>query len=94
MAIPQIAYRTNRKIGGVAPSEYLKAIEKNVSTDALDENIQSHGIDVTSLREDDFDTFFALRAKILLELIGKAIGKRIANLDSTDVVEAFGTALD
>ena len=89
-----IAYRTNRKIGGVAPSEYLKAIEKNVSADALDTNIQSHGIDLTSLREDDFDAFFAFRAKTLLELIGKSMGKRIANLDSTDVVEAFGVALD
>jgi len=89
-----IAYRTNRKLGGVAPSEYLKAIEKNVDTEALDSNISSHGIDVISLREDDFDTFFALRAKTLIELIGKAMGKRITNLDSTDVVEAFGMALD
>lgn len=89
-----IAFRTNRRIGGVAPSEYLKAIEKNVSADALNENVQSHGIDVAYLREDDFDAFFAFRAKTLLGLIGKAMGKRITNLDSTDVVEAFGIALD
>jgi hypothetical protein len=89
-----IAYRTNRKIGGVAPSEYLRAIEKNVSADSLNDNIQSHGIDVTSLREDDFDMFFACRAKTLLELISKSMGKRITNLDSTDVVDAFGMALD
>jgi len=89
-----ISFRTNRTIGGVAPSVYLKAIEKLVSADVLDENIKSHGIDVTSLREDDFDTFFAVRAKTLLELIGKAMGKRITNLNSTDVVEAFGLALD
>jgi len=89
-----IAYRTNRKIGGNAPSEYLKAIEKNVSADELNANIESHGIDVTSLREDDFDTFFAFRAKTLLELISKAMGKRIANLESTDVIEAFGMSLD
>ena len=89
-----ITYRTNRKIGGNAPSEYLKAIEKNVSADALNANIESHGIDTTSLRKDDFDTFFVFRAKTLLEIIGKAMGKRIANLDSTDVIEAFGMSLD
>jgi hypothetical protein len=89
-----IAYRTNRKIGGNAPSEYLQSIEKNVSADALNSNVESHGIDITSLRGDDFDTFFALRAKTLLGLISKAMGKRITNLNSTDVVEAFGTALD
>ena len=89
-----IAYRTNRKIGGAAPSEYLKAIETNATADALDSNIQSHGIDVVSLRKDDFNNFFALRAKMLLELISKAMGKRITNLGSTEVVEAFGMALN
>lgn len=90
-----IAYRTNRKIGGDAPSKYLKAIENtNVSAAALNTNIESHGIDVTSLRGDDFDTFFAFRAKTLLDLISKAMGKRINNLNSTDVVEAFGMPLD
>jgi len=88
-----IAYRTNRKIGGNAPSEYLKMIEKNVSADVLDTNIESHGIDVTSLRKDDFDTFFVLRAKTLLELIGKAMGKRITDLNSADVVKEFGMSL-
>ena len=90
-----IAYRTNRKIGGMAPSKYLKAIEDtNVISSALNANIESHGIDVTSLRCDDFDTFFAFRAKTLLELIGKAMGKGIINLNSTDVIEAFGLALE
>ena len=90
-----IAYRTNRKIGGAAPSKYLKAIEgTNVSAAALDVNVASHGIDVASLRKDDFNTFFALRAKTLLGLIAKAMGKQINNLDSTDVVEAFGMSLE
>jgi len=65
-----------------------------VSADVLDENVRSHGIDVASLRKDDFDAFFAFRAKTLLELISKAMGKRIANLNSTDVVEAFGMAFE
>ena len=89
-----IAYRTNRKIGGDAPSKYLRAIENNVLAATLDANVQSHGIDVTTLREDDFDTFFALRAKTILDLISKAMGKRLENLGSTDVVEAFGISLE
>jgi hypothetical protein len=89
-----IAYRTNRKIGGDAPSKYLKTIEKNVSTSSLNVNIESHGIDATALRKDDFDTFFASRAKTLLNLISKAMNKRIADLDSADVVAEFGMPLD
>jgi hypothetical protein len=89
-----IAYRTNRRIGGDAPSKYLKAIEDKVSARVLDENVRSHGIDVATLREDDFDTFFAFRAKAILDLISKAMGKRINNLNSTDIVEAFGMPLD
>ena len=90
-----IAYRTNRKIGGVAPSRYIKAMEDtNVTSEALDRNISSHGIDVARLRSDDFETFFALRAKKLLDLISKTMGKRITNLNNTDVIEVFGMPLD
>lgn len=89
-----IAYRTNRKIGGAAPSKYLKAIEDtNVSAAALNTNVESHGIDVNALRSDDFDTFFALRAKLLIKMISKAMGKQIGNLNSTEVIEAFGVPL-
>lgn len=90
-----IAYRTNRKIGGVAPSKYLKAIEdNNVSAADLNANVKSHGIDIAALRNDDFDTFFALRAKTLLVFISKAMGKNINNLNDTDVIEAFGMSLE
>jgi hypothetical protein len=70
-----IAYRTNRKIGGDAPSKYLKTIEANVLPANLDQNVRSHGIDVAALRKDDFDNFFALRSKTILALISKAMGK-------------------
>lgn len=91
-----LAYRTNRVLGGVAPSKYLQKIvdNGNVSAQALDANLTSHGIDIASLRADDFDTFFALRARVLLDLISKATGKRITNLNSTEVVDAFGRSLE
>lgn len=89
-----IAYRTNRKLGGEAPSKYLQMIQDtNVAADALDKNLRSHVIDVASLRADDFQTFFIHRAKALLELIGKAMGKQIPELDSFDVIQAFGAPL-
>lgn len=90
-----IAYRTNRKLGGEAPSRYLQMIEDtNVSAGALDENLRSHVVDVASLRADDFQTFFICRAKALLDLIGKAMGKQIADLDSADVIRDFGAPLN
>lgn len=61
---------------------------------SLNANVESHGIDVTSLRSDDFDTFFTFRAKALLDLIPKAMGKRINNLVSTDAIETFGMPLE
>lgn len=90
-----IAYRTNRKLGGEAPSKYLQAIQDtNVAADALDENLRSHVIDVASLRADDFQTFFILRAKALLALIGTAMGKQIADLDGADIIRDFGAPLN
>lgn len=61
---------------------------------SLNANVESHSIDVTSLRSDDFDTFITFRAKALLDLISKAMGKRINNLDSTDAIETFGMPLE
>lgn len=68
--------------------------DTNVSADALNKNLRSHVIDVASLRADDFQAFFICRAKALLELIGKAMNKQIVDLDSTDVVQAFGAPLN
>ena len=86
--------RTNRTIGGNAPSLYLQAIESSVPVEALNANVASHLLNVHALRDDDFDTFFALRARALLGLIAKAMGKSIHNLDSTDVIDAFGVPLE
>ncbi|MCL1986638.1 MAG: DUF262 domain-containing protein [Firmicutes bacterium] len=89
-----ISYRTNRIIGGVAPSAYLANIEKNVSAEHLDENLRTHGIDVSALRADDFNGFFGLRARFLIGLIGQAMGKKVANLGSEEILEIFGVSLE
>lgn len=87
--------RTNRMIGGNAPSFYLERIERDghVAKVQLDGFVSSHGIYVDDLRKDDFDAFFVKRAKFLLKIIGDAMGKSISNLGSDEVIAEFGSAL-
>ena len=87
--------RTNRIIGGSAPSKYLQKIEKDdhVLNAELDNFVSTHKIDVSALRQDDFQGFFLNRAKSLLDLISSAMGKPVSNRDSEDVIESYGTSL-
>jgi hypothetical protein len=76
-----LSYRTNRIIGGVAPSEYLAKLECGnsetppIAGDKLDSYLQSHLIDPTLLRADTFAAFMEDRQKRLLKLIELAMGK-------------------
>jgi hypothetical protein len=76
-----LSYRTNRIIGGVAPSEYLTKLETGNATtppidrDRLDGYLTSHLINPSLLRTDSFDAFMADRQKRLLELIERATGR-------------------
>lgn len=90
-----IFYTTNRKIGGVAPSEYLSKIEVkyNLASDMLDRYLESHWLDADLMRTDDFDQFIIKRAGRLLDAISDAMGKTISGRDSDEVVEAFGAPI-
>ena len=90
-----ITYSTNREIGGVAPSEYLKKIESKgqVNTSDLDAYLETHWIDVSSCRVDDFKKHIVLRAKKLLDAIETATGKNISGRDSEEVINSFGESL-
>lgn len=84
--------RTNRIIGGVAPSKYISNIERNhhVDSQLLDSYLASHQIDVDAIRADDFDTYFSKRRDALLDLIEAATGKPVAGrqeLATEQVVE-------
>jgi hypothetical protein len=74
-----LAARTNRQIGGHAPSKYLPAIEKTAGVDAgrMDEILRSHCIEPSELRADRFWEFYAARAEGLLQRIEAATGKTI-----------------
>lgn len=87
--------RTNRILGGHAPSIYLNRIERDgkVSTEDLNKYINSHFINTEHLRSDNFNDYFAERAKALLDLISDAMGKTIANRDSEETINAFGKSI-
>lgn len=87
---------TNREIGGIAPSNYLGKIETKgqVTTPVLNSYLESHWLDVTCCRNDDFDNFIISRAKMLLDAIESAMGKAISGRDSEEVVKAFGKPLN
>jgi hypothetical protein len=76
-----LSYRTNRIIGGVAPSEYIEKLENgdqktpSINPATLDTFLRSHLIDPAILRSDDFEAFMADRQKQLLRLIEQATGK-------------------
>ncbi|MCJ2048373.1 DUF262 domain-containing protein [Methylobacterium sp. J-070] len=72
--------KTNRIIGGSAPSRYLGALREagSISGDAaLDELVASHAIDPALLRADDFDSFYAARRERLLGLIQESMGHSV-----------------
>ena len=76
-----LSYRTNRIIGGIAPSEYLAKLEEGnsssppISSEKLGTYLRSHLIDPALLRADAFDAFMDDRQKRLLGLIEQAMGK-------------------
>ena len=66
---------TNRKIGGSAPSTYLRCLEHDISEDHLHNVLRSHWISPDLLTTDKFADCFAERGEAMLELIGRAMGK-------------------
>lgn len=91
-----ITYSTNREIGGVAPSKYLAKIETKgqVASSVLDGYLESHFLDVSCCRSDDFERFIICRAKKLLDIIESATGKAVSGRDSEEVIDAFGDKLN
>jgi hypothetical protein len=93
-----LSYRTNRIIGGVAPSAYLTKLEQGdaktpqIPPEHLDAYLQSHLIDPHLVRTDSFDLFLVNRQKRLLALIENATGK--AAYQGTDTEEGENLEFD
>lgn len=79
-----LSYKANRKIGGDAPSVYLRRIqeEKQVQLDELqmDELLSSHKLDPALLRTDNFEGFLEDRRGRLSRLISLAMGKPVSTI--------------
>ena len=75
-----LSAKTNKMIGGNAPSQYLPRIQKKagIPDERMDQILLSHAIDTGALRNDKFEMFFKLREQALLESIETAIGKSVA----------------
>lgn len=74
-----ISYDTNRIIGGKSPADYIKVLEKRADLEGtdLDDVLATHFLDPGSLRNANFETFFAHRRKALIALISEAMGKPV-----------------
>ncbi|MBE7365296.1 DUF262 domain-containing protein [Corynebacterium aurimucosum] len=74
-----LSARTNRVIGGVAPSAYLTKVESESGFDAngVDDVLRGHLISPEALRSDNFDAFFERRRESLCALIEGALKKTV-----------------
>jgi hypothetical protein len=85
-----ISARTNRTIGGSAPSKYLTAVERKAQIPAaqLDNLLAGHLVSGDALREDAFDAFFVDRREKLCQLIEAAMGKAVQrDIDQGEATE-------
>lgn len=90
-----LSARTNRMLGGKAPSVYLPNIQNKarISSERMDDILRSHVIEPSVLRADNFYDFLKAREKALLDLIEKAMGKSSVSdtyqdvEDDTDTIE-------
>lgn len=71
--------KTNRIIGGRAPSIYLNRLQHDITPDLLDSVMRAHWLEPNHLREDDFAAFFVSRGESMLSLIGNAMGRNLGS---------------
>jgi hypothetical protein len=86
-----LSARTNRIIGGNAPSVYLPRLERRAGIQAteMDGQLETHLVDYGLLRADDFGAFMDSRKETLLQLIEEAMGKPVQrDLTSAEPLEA------
>jgi hypothetical protein len=74
-----LSSRTNRIVGGDAPSRYLQRIQKRAGVDVeeFEEILKSHLLSPQYLYADDFEGFFNHRKELILQKIEEAMNKKI-----------------
>ena len=71
--------KTNRIIGGRAPSIYLNRLQQDITPNLLDNVLRAHWLEPNHLRQDDFTAFFVARGESMLSLIGNAMGRNLGS---------------
>jgi hypothetical protein len=85
-----LSSRTNRIVGGVAPSVYLRRLETgnattpSIAPQNLDGYLASHLIDSALLRADKFESFMTDRQERLLRMIEQATGQKVYRGQASD----------
>jgi hypothetical protein len=71
--------RTNRRVGGAAPSSYLEKLQADdgIPAHVIDDHVRSHLIDPTMLRSNDFNAFLNQRRLALPKKIEAVMGKTL-----------------
>jgi hypothetical protein len=79
--------RTNRIIGGAAPSSYLPALQNKAgaSADTINTWLTTHLIAPDTVREDDFKSFWEERKTRMLDRIAAVMGKQLRS-DEQDLL--------
>jgi hypothetical protein len=85
-----ISGKTNRMIGGNAPSDYLARMQKSaeIAPGAMDEILGSHLADPVAMRADDFGVFYAAREAAILQRIEAAMGKPVVGGSGVELEES------
>ena len=81
-----LSARTNRMIGGKAPSEYLVRMQNagGLDEEGMDAALETHLIEPQTVRQDDFEAFFESRRQALLQRIQTVMGKTLLLGESED----------
>lgn len=83
-----LSARTNRIIGGEAPSIYIVKLSKKaeVSEKTILSSIETHKVDISNLKNDDFEKHLESRAVALLEQIKRVMSKEVVE-SQVDVID-------
>jgi hypothetical protein len=90
-----LSARTNRIVGGKAPSEYIEIIQRaaDINEERMNEILNSHLITPTLIRKNDFNNFIKLRQETIISLIESVIGKPVVR-DIRDVSPDIGENIE
>jgi hypothetical protein len=88
---PPSRLRPTARSAGRRPASTLPKLQAEAETtiEELRSRVGQHHIDYAALSADDFDAYFDARRRRLLDLIGRAMGKAVAETATPSVPEDY-----